>query len=211
MPSVETFLAFSFAAFLLSISPGPSNLYIMARSINQGFIGGVAAAGGMAIGSFIYVLLTAMGLAAVFTYAPLAYTLLKIGGAIYLVYLGTSYLRATPLETSMPQNVARKGLIKIFNQSIIVELTNPKTALFFIAFLPQFVSPVHGSVTIQFVILGSTYALMAFVCDIFVASMSGKLGNWLRSNPRFINYQDKFSGSLLLGLGSYIGLQEVVK
>lgn len=211
MPSIETLITFSFAAFLLSISPGPSNLYIMARSIHQGFIGGAAAASGMAIGSFIYVILTAMGLAAVFNYAPLAYTLLKIAGAIYLVYLGISYFRAGPADPDVPDKVEPKSLLKIFNQSIIVELTNPKTALFFIAFLPQFVSAEQGNVTMQFVILGSMYAVIALMCDIFVAGMSGKLGKWLRQNPKFLNYQDKFSGSLLAGLGSYIGVQEVLK
>lgn len=211
MPSIETLIAFSFAAFLLGISPGPSNLYIMARSIHQGFRGGVAAASGMAIGSFIYVILTAMGLAAIFTYAPVAYTVLKIAGAIYLVYLGISYLKAKPVDTSSQQQVESKSLIKIFNQSIVVELTNPKTALFFVAFLPQFVVVDQGNVAMQFIILGCMYALIAFLCDLVVAALSGKIGNWLRHNPKLLNYQEKFSGSLLLGLGVYIGLQEVTR
>lgn len=217
MPTFETLVAFSFAAFLLSISPGPSNLYVMARSIHQGFIGGAAAAGGMAVGSFIYVILSALGLAAIFTYAPLAYTLLKVFGAIYLIYLGISYLRAPAIDTTMPeadsttQTTKHPSLLKIFNQSIVVELTNPKTALFFLAFLPQFVSAEQGNVTLQFIVLGVIYAIIALLCDLFVAGMSGKLGGWLRNNPKFINYQDKISGSLLMGLGSYIGIQEVVK
>lgn len=211
MPNFETLLAFSFAAFLLSISPGPSNLYVMARSIHQGFIGGAAAAGGMAMGSFIYVLLSALGLAAIFTYAPLAYTLLKVGGAVYLIYLGLSYLRSEPADPSMPSEIQRKSLLKIFNQSVVVELTNPKTALFFLAFLPQFVSAQQGNITAQFIVLGVVYAIIALICDLFVAGMSGKLGKWLRRNPKFINYQDKFSGSLLMGLGTWIGAQELFK
>lgn len=211
MISLETFLAFSLAAFLLSISPGPSNLYIMARSIHQGFIGGAAAASGMAMGSFIYVLLSALGLAAVFTYAPLAYTLLKIAGAIYLIYLGISYLKAQPVVPTEASNVDKRSLWSIFNQSIIVELTNPKTALFFLAFLPQFVSPENGNVTLQFILLGSTYAIIALLCDLFVAALSGKLGRFMKQHPKFIRYQDRFSGSLLLGLGTWIGVQEVIK
>ena len=211
MLPIETFLAFSLAAFLLSISPGPSNLYIMARSINQGFTGGAAAASGMAIGSFIYVLASALGLAAVFTYAPLAYTLLKIAGALYLIYLGITYLRAEPANPEETKAVDRRSLWSIFNQSIIVELTNPKTALFFLAFLPQFVNPAYGNITLQFVLLGSTYALIALCCDLFVAALSGKLGRAMKQHPKLLQYQDRLSGSLLLGLGAWLGAQEALK
>lgn len=211
MPTFETIVAFGFAALLLSISPGPSNLYIMARSINQGFKGGAAASAGMAIGSFIYVIATALGLAAIFNYAPMAYSALKIGGALYLMYLGYRYLTAKPLRVSEAPQVEKKTLISIFYQSIIVELTNPKTALFFMAFLPQFVSSQQGNVTTQFVILGLLYAAIALCCDLFVAGVSGKLGAWMRENPKMLTLQDRFSGSLLLGLGTYIGFQEVTR
>ena len=91
MPPAETLITFSLAALLLSISPGPSNLYIMARSVAQGHRAGIAAAGGMAVGSLIYVLASAFGITAIFIYSPLAYTLLKLGGALYLIYLGSRY------------------------------------------------------------------------------------------------------------------------
>lgn len=211
MLPIETFLAFCLAAFLLSISPGPSNLYIMARSIHQGFVSGAAAACGMATGSFIYVLLSALGLAAIFTLAPLAYTLLKIVGAIYLVYLGISYLRAKPMSSEESKTIDKRSLWSIFNQSIIVELTNPKTALFFVAFLPQFVSPEYGNMTLQFILLGSAYALIALCCDLFVAGLSGKLGNLLKRNPKVLYYQDRISGSLLVSLGTWLGANEALR
>ncbi len=211
MPSIETLFAFSLAAFLLSASPGPSNLYIMARSLNQGFASGLAAAGGMALGSLIYVVMTAFGLAAIFAYSPLAFTLLKIAGAIYLIYLGVAYLSSKPVATDPTSAAKTKNHLKVFYQSIVVELTNPKTALFFMAFLPQFVDAQQGNVTSQFMVLGCIYMLIAFACDLAVAAMSSKLGQWFSNNAKFNLYQDRMSGSILFSLGSYIGLKELLK
>ncbi|WP_416307944.1 LysE family translocator [Neptunicella sp. SCSIO 80796] len=210
MLSIDTIVTFSLAALLLSLSPGPSNLYIMARSINQGYKAGVAAASGLAVGSFIYVIATALGIATLFKYSPVAYTLIKIAGAGYLIYLGIQYLRAPKTAANTPIAAPTHSFGHIFRQSIIVELTNPKTALFFIAFLPQFVSTEAGSVTVQLMVLGAIYALIALCCDLMVATLAGKLGSWLVQHQAFIYWQDKISGSILVGLGSYIGLEEIL-
>jgi threonine/homoserine/homoserine lactone efflux protein len=210
MPSIDTLFTFGFAALLLSISPGPSNLYIMARSIAQGHQAGIAAAGGMAIGSFIYVLATATGIAAILKHSPLAYSLLKLGGAAYLIFLGIQYLLSAPTSVSK-QTLSHVFLTKIFRQSIVVELTNPKTALFFLAFLPQFVDVQSANVTMQLVILGSLYGVIAMGSDVIVALLSGRLGNWLARNPLFIRWQERFSGSLLFALGAFIIYQEINK
>lgn len=206
---LETFLAFALASLLLSISPGPSNLYIMARTINSGQLAGFSAAGGMAIGSLIFVLMTAMGLAAIFKYSPIAYTLLKLFGAGYLIYLGLQTLRQARNAEIKKKKLKTLTNMRVFRQSIVVELTNPKTALFFIAFLPQFVNPESGSVAIQLVVLGVCYTIIAFSSDVFVASMSNQLGKWLSTNPSFSRIQDRISGSILVGLGSYIAIDEI--
>lgn len=210
MPSMDILLSFSLAALLLSLSPGPSNLYIMARSISQGHHAGIAAAGGMAIGSLVYVLATAFGLAAIFIYFPLAFMLLKLAGAAYLLYLGWLYLfRHTPNEEGKPR-VTVMSIPRIFMQSILVELTNPKSALFFIAFLPQFIKQDTGSVILQFTILGGIYAFIALMCDMCVALLAGRLGLWLNHHPVFEVWQNRLSGGLLFSLGSYIALDELV-
>ena len=209
MPSTELLTTFAMASLLLSLSPGPSNLYIMARSLSQGRNAGVAAAGGLAIGSLIYVLATALGLAAIFKYSPLAYTLLKLAGAGYLVILGIQTLRNKPMSPDNPVRMEPWSVTRIFRQSVVVELTNPKTALFFLAFLPQFVRPEAGSVTSQLLVLGLVYALIALCCDLLVASLSDKLGNWLSHHASFPLWQDRFSGSLLLGLGIFIAADEL--
>ncbi|WP_166422103.1 LysE family translocator [Paraglaciecola sp. 20A4] len=210
MPSLDILLSFSIAALLLSLSPGPSNLYIMARSINQGHQAGIAAAGGMAVGSFVYVLATAFGLAAIFIYSPLAFILLKLAGAAYLLYLGWLYLFSRKHQDEDKPKITVMSTPRIFAQSILVELTNPKTALFFIAFLPQFIKEDSGSVIGQFAVLGLMYALIAFICDVSVAMLAGKLGKWLSRHPAFEMWQNRLSGGLLLTLGSYIAIDELV-
>ncbi|AWL11033.1 Homoserine/homoserine lactone efflux protein [Saliniradius amylolyticus] len=209
MVSMDVLLTFSLACVVLSLSPGPSNLYIMARSLSQGFTSGAAAAGGLAIGSLLYVLASVLGLAAIFKYSPTAYLAIKLVGAAYLIYLGLSYFR-NATTVSEPPRVGRRGALQVVRQSLIVELTNPKTALFFLAFLPQFVRPESGSVSTQLALLGLTYTLIALASDIFVAAMSARLGRWLAGHPSFQYWQDRISGTILTLLGSYIAVDELV-
>lgn len=209
MPAMETLITFAIASAILSISPGPSNLYIMARSMGQGHSAGIAAAGGMAIGTLIYVVATALGIAAIFKYSPLAYTLIKFAGAGYLIYLGITYFRHASHPQSEKQHIKPMTVPRIFRQSIIVELTNPKTALFFLAFLPQFVEVQSANVATQLVVLGCVYGVIAFSCDLFVVFLSSQLGKWLMQHPLFVAWQERISGSILAGLGGYIVYEEL--
>lgn len=209
MPSFETLFTFGAAALLLSLSPGPSNLYIMARSMGQGHQSGIAAAGGMAVGSFVYVFATALGLAAVFAYSPLAYLTVKLAGAAYLIYLGIQHIRSTSNTSVNSSSVKTMTMSSVFRQSVVVELTNPKTALFFLAFLPQFVDAQRTDVVMQLLVLGTVYAVIAFCSDLFVVLMSSTLGKWLSKHPMFVEWQDRISGGILLGLGAYIAFDEL--
>ncbi len=154
MPSLEVLLAFTVTAVVMNLSPGPSNLYVMARAISQGATGGLVAAAGLAVGSLVHVVAAVFGLAAVFQYSPLAYTVFKLAGAGYLIYLGVSYWRARPAAIDEAERLPVKSLGTVFRESVIVEATNPKTALFFLALLPQFVDPAAGPVAPQFLLLG---------------------------------------------------------
>lgn len=194
-------------SFLLSVTPGPSILYIMARSVSQGTRAGISAVGGMAVGSSVYVLATVLGVAAIFQYSPLAYTAIKVVGAVYLVYLGWQYLTSEPLDTTSGKSQPRMSNGKIFRQSIVVELTNPKSALFFLALLPQFVDPERGSVATQLLVLGMVNAVVTFICDSCVALLSGRLGGWLNSHPKAIYWQDRIAGGMLVSLGAFIGFE----
>lgn len=201
MISIDTLLTFSVAATLLSISPGPSNLYIVARTMASGARHGVAAASGMAIGSIIYVLATAFGLAAVFVLFPMSFLFLKLGGALYLIYLGIGAFIKHKNEKNQSTELKAISVSNVFKQSIWVELTNPKTALFFMAFLPLFVDPNAGPVATQLILLGCLYSIIAFCSDLFMVFISNLAGKWLSTNQSFVRWQDRISGSILIGLG----------
>ncbi len=211
MPTPETLIAFTIAAFIMNLSPGPSNLYVMARTLEQGVKGGMAAVAGLASGSLIHVMATVLGLSAIFAYSPTAYTGLKIAGAAYLIYLGvSSFRRKTPSEPELLQEMIEspEGLprnsSKIFRESVLVEVTNPKTALFFIALLPQFVNPEAGPTAPQFLLLGLIVTLSAIPCDIFVTLFTHKASTLIKENPNLQLWQNRVSGSILTGLGVYV-------
>jgi len=210
MPSFETLATFSLAAFLLCIAPGPSNLYVMARSISQGRQAGITAASGMILGSFIYVLASAFGLAAIFLYSPVAYSAVKLAGAAYLFYLAFVYFSLAKQHANQPQQLPPLDNKTIFKQSLVVELTNPKTALFFIAFLPLFTDPARGSLSVQLLILGCLYAVIGFLSDIVVATLSGKIGIWMSTHPNSTQWQNRLSASLLFAIAGFIVYEEIL-
>ena len=211
MPSTEILIAFTTAALIMNISPGPSNLYVMARAIAQGSRGGVVAALGLAVGSLFHVFAAVLGLSAIFSHSPALYTVVKLVGAGYLIYLGISYWRSAAVQVSegAPTGL-QKPLWLVFRESVIVEVTNPKTALFFIALLPQFVVPAAGSVTQQLLIFGFIVTLSALPCDLLVAFSSSKVASWLIKHEKAQMIQDRISGSVLFAMGAYIATNEDV-
>jgi threonine/homoserine/homoserine lactone efflux protein len=211
MPSIEVLLAFTLATLIMHISPGPSNLYVMARSISQGVSGGIVAALGLAVGGLFHVLATVLGLAAIFKHSPNLYTIIKLLGAFYLIYLGIKYFKAS-FENDEAQEVKKstyKPLPRVFFESILIELTNPKTALFFIAFLPQFVNPEIGSVSFQLLLFGIIVVVSAIPCDFLVAIFSSKVSALIKKSKKAQQIQERVSASILFGLGSYIGIKEL--
>lgn len=208
MPSTETLLVFTAAALLMNISPGPSNFYVMSRSVAQGPRGGAVAAVGLAVGSLVHVAAAALGISALFHYFPAAFGIVKLVGAAYLIYLGIQYLRgATRGRPTGPDADARPHG-RIFTESILVEVLNPKTALFFLAFLPQFADVSRGPLAPQILLLGLIVTLSAIPCDLFVAWVSGSVARAVTGNARFARIQECVSGSILVGLGLYVAQSE---
>lgn len=199
MLSVETVAAFVIAAYTLSLSPGPSNLYIMACTMGSGGKGGLAAASGMAIGSIIYSVLTAVGVAAVIAVSPGLFLTIKLAGAAYLIYLGAITLRDAH-GPDFQKSVCRSAGA-IWRQSVLVELTNPKTVLFFLAFLPQFTTPGQGDEGLQLFLLGLIYSVVALSSDLLVVGLSAKVKVVLQRSPRLGVWQERAAGLVLLGLG----------
>lgn len=212
MPSPETLITFTVAAFILNLSPGPSNFYIIARTLENGVSGGLSAVAGLAAGSLVHVVAAVLGLSALFNYSPLAYSALKVLGAGYLIYLGLSALRRSSGQAVSTDALGEKQSLhsrKIFQQSVIVEVSNPKTALFFIALLPQFVNPADGPATPQFLLLGLIVTASAIPCDLFVTFFANKAANWIRGSDSMQRWQDRVSGTILTGLGAYVLLDGV--
>ena len=211
MPPLETLLVFTIAAFIMNLSPGPSNLYVMSRSVAQGSTAGAIAACGLAVGSLVHVAAAAFGLSAVFVYSPVAYTVLKLLGAGYLIYLGLNYLFSKSEVPMAPRRVAKRTYPKILRESVLVEATNPKTALFFLAFLPQFVDIAAGPPAPQLLLLGFIVTLTAIPCDLLVAYSSSKISRWLLERADARRIQEQISGTILIGLGFYVAFQERIK
>jgi threonine/homoserine/homoserine lactone efflux protein len=200
MPDISSLTIFFIAGMVLLVTPGPAVLYIVAQSIDQGKSAGIISTLGIAVGTLFHVTAAAFGISAILMSSALAFSIVKYAGAAYLVYLGIKTILSDE-EIKLTQHVERKKLSRIFYQGVIVNLLNPKTALFFFAFLPQFISRSNGSVTEQILFLGIIFILMGIVSDGMYSLLAGSLGEWLRNNTRFVNNRKYFTGSIYLLLG----------
>ena len=187
-------------AMLLLLVPGPAVLYITSRSIGLGRAAGLVSAMGIAVGTLFHVAAATLGLSALLVSSASDFTFVKYAGAAYLIYLGIRTLRGTDSAT-LDSSSERRSLRSIFGQGVLVNLLNPKTALFFLAFLPQFVDPTRGHATLQIFELGVMFALMGWVSDSIWATVAGTFGTRLRSNVRLRGAQRKVSGGVLIFLG----------
>lgn len=200
MPDPSTIALFVVAAAVLIVIPGPGVLYIVARSVSQGRRAGIVSALGVNVGSLVHVIAAALGLSALLVSSALAFSLVKYAGAAYLIYLGVRTLlaRGAAHETATLPPVP---LMRVFRQGVIVNVLNPKVALFFFAFLPQFIDPARGAVAGQILFLGVLFFLMGACSDSLYALLAGTAGRWLRGNVRFGQAQRYATGGIYIGLG----------
>lgn len=200
MFDVSTLIVFSVATVVFLIAPGPGVLYIVALSVNQGRLAGLVSTLGLNAGALVHVGAAALGLSTLLVSSAVAFNVVKYAGAAYLIYLGIQQLRqrdeAPDLERKEKASPGR-----LFLQGFLVSVFNPKLAVFFLAFLPQFVDPARGSIPLQILFLGALFILLGFVTDAAYALAAGSLGNLLRGNLRFLRAQRWFAGTTLIGLG----------
>jgi threonine/homoserine/homoserine lactone efflux protein len=201
MIDYSTLGVFLAAGFLLLITPGPAVLYIVARSVEQGRRAGLVSVLGICTGTLAHVAAAALGISAVLVASPRAFNVLRYLGAAYLVVLGLRTLSKREIDMDAAA-IARSSLRRIFTQGVIVNLLNPHTALFFFAFLPQFVNPARGAAPVQIVTLGLLFILMSATTDAVWAIGAGTAGNWIRGNRRFARAQRYVTGGALIGLGA---------
>ncbi|SDU07767.1 LysE family translocator [Stappia sp. ES.058] len=187
--------------------PGPATLLTVARATTSGTKVGIATGAGITAGDFLHTIMAVIGISAIIAASAMLFTIVKYLGAAYLVYLG---LKAIFAKTSVGPGQGRLPVTasRAFRQAIVAEVLNPKTALFFLAFLPQFVAPEKGFVVMQLAILGGVFALIGFVSTIVYSVAAGGLGNFLRRNPIVLKWQGKVVGSIYCALGVRLALQE---
>ena len=200
MPSIEAFLAFTVAGLTLLLIPGPAVMYITALGLREGRRTAIAAAGGLGIGNFTHVIAAALGLSALVVSSALAFSAVKYIGAAYLIYLGIQTLRSSrePSETAEPANTSA---IREFQRGIVVNTFNPKVAVFFLAFVPQFIDPDRGAIWAQVLILGAWFAVLGVVTDALYGVTAGELGVWIRGRREFQRTINRASGCVYILLG----------
>jgi threonine/homoserine/homoserine lactone efflux protein len=202
-PSHSQLLFFITTAAVLLAIPGPAVLYIVSRSIGQGRNAGFVSALGIGVGTLVHTAAAAIGLSALLMSSAAAFSIVKYLGAAYLVFLGIQRLRNHESIAAASQNADAPGasLSRVFAQGIVVNILNPKTALFFFAFLPQFIDPARGHVATQILSLGILFACMGTTSDSIWALFSSSVAGWLRTNPRWTRNERYVSGGILISLG----------
>lgn len=205
MPSLDAMIAVAFAGLALSVTPGPSMLYILSRTVGQSRAAGLASAFGLCLGGIVLAVATALGLAAVFETSAWMVVALRYVGSAYLVWLGVDLIRSAKSEAQKSfdiERVQQKSLSSIVWQGVIVEVLNPKTVLFFALFLPPFlvasdVSAVESNVTMQLLVLGALVPLTAIPCDLMVAYMGGTMTQAI-NRKRVMRERMTWAGGLIL-------------
>jgi len=189
------------AAFVLVVVPGPDVLYIIARGTDQGRLAGLVSAGSAALGGLVLTVAAALGLSAILQSSAMAFAIVKYLGAAYLIYLGLRRLFKHADAGSARPGSERATLWRVFGQGFVIAVLNPKTALFFVALLPQFVTPDHGSIRLQLIVLGLILVGIGLCTDTCYALLSGTVGNWLLRRGRFARGQRYVVGGTYLALG----------
>lgn len=202
-PPWPLFSAFLLASFVLAVTPGPVVIYVVTRSLVQGRRSGLVSVAGVALGNLGNALAASVGLAALFAISSIAFSVIKYAGALYLVYLGVQMLRASPVENSMaiPATVSLK---RVFRDGFVVALLNPKTTVFFAAFLPQFLSA-GASPMVQGMVLGSLFVAIATITDSAYALAAGAAAPALRGNV-IRRIGRRLGGGVFIGLGVFTAL-----
>ena len=207
MPEISAILLFLSTAFLLTVAPGPDIVYVAMRGLAQGWKAGLVAAFGLVTGIFVHIALAAFGLSAILASSPVLFSIIKYAGAAYIIYIGWQIARSGPVSLSGDTDSFR--LSRIFRQTILMNILNPKVALFFLAFLPQFVDTSSEHATFQFLLFGVLFQLVALLIMGSVGIFSGALAARLNNNSGDGTLLTKFAGSAVMALGAFIPAQEL--
>jgi len=199
MIPIESIFTFVVASALLSIAPGPDNIFVLTQSALYGKISGVLVTLGLCTGLVVHTTAVALGVAAIFQTSVVAFTILKLAGAVYLFYLAwQAFSASTERIEGHVSTIRSSGAL--YRRGIIMNITNPKVSIFFLAFLPQFASPENGALAPQIFLLGAVFIGVALVIFSAIAVLAGTLGSWLNSSPKAQVYLNRIAGSVFCAL-----------
>lgn len=190
---------FALASIALGLAPGPDNIFVLTQSAVNGRMAGVVVTLGLLSGVLVHTTLVALGIAVIFETSRLAFKALKIFGAAYLLYLAVKAFRASAQTIATGQPV-REPLTKLYTTGIVMNISNPKVAIFFLAFLPQFTDPDRGSIPAQIFSLGLVFILCTFLVFGTIALLAGSLGGWLKRTPKAQVWLNRGAGVIFVGL-----------
>jgi len=201
MFGIHDFGLFLAAGILLNLTPGPDTAYILGRSIAQGREAGVASALGISLGSIFHTCAAALGLSAILATSALAFGAIKLLGGAYLIFLGTKMLLDRRKQLSLPSNFRRRTTIAAFRQGILTNILNPKVALFFLAFLPQFIDPASSAKILAFVTLGLAFVTTGTIWCLILAWFASAFSERLRANETISQWLNRTAGAFFVFLG----------
>ncbi len=206
MFNFQNLYLFFIASLLLNLTPGNDMLYVASRSVSQGVKGGIVSALGVFVGCFVHILAAVLGLSIIISKSAYLFQVIKFAGAGYLIYIGIRSLLAKP-PTALAEDVPVKtDYLKLFKQGAITNALNPKVAIFFLSFLPQFVDVSSPYVKVQLFTLGVWFAVQGTTVLIIVACIFGKTKDFFKKNPKAVRIQEKITGLVLIGLGIKIAV-----
>jgi threonine/homoserine/homoserine lactone efflux protein len=199
---IHNFWLFALASFLLNITPGNDMLYVISRSAGQGVRAGIISSLGIMTGCLVHLIGAAAGLSAILASSAMAFSIVKYAGACYLVYLGLkAILNRKPAALATAEKPVAVSDRKIFWQGVLTNVLNPKVALFFLAFLPQFIELHGGHAQVSILLLGAWFDMGGTMVNITVAVLFGRIGDYLKRSPRWLKVQEKLTGLVLIALG----------
>jgi len=207
MISIETLITFFTASILLGVAPGPDNIFVLTQSALRGRSAGIVVMLGLCTGLIVHSGAVALGVAVIFQTSAVAFSALKFIGAGYLVYLAWQAFRASAHQIQSK----REGQVnhwKLYRRGIIMNITNPKVSIFFLAFLPQFADPIRGPISMQILILGGLFIISTILVFGNIALLAGTLGQWLNRSSRAQNILNKIAGTVFLGLALKLATTE---
>ena len=199
MPHLSALLGFALVSFGMVLTPGPNMIYLISRSISQGSAAGMVSLGGVALGFVFYMLCTAFGITALLFAVPYAYDALRIGGALYLLWLAWQALKPNGRSPFQVSELPADGPRKLFAMGFLTNLLNPKIAMLYLALLPQFIDPTAGSVLVQSLVFGSIQIVISASVHVLIALTAGSITGFLSTRPMWLKAQRWLMGTVLAG------------